>query len=115
MKLSNRKIDLFIKLVFYLLPLIYCMFIALSTESPTMTSFLTPLVQWFDGIMNEGSLFQEFGLWFANNITSSNGVILVLYYTFYLVFVEFVVLFKNILTWIFKLANNLIERGIGND
>lgn len=111
MKLNNKKIDLLVKLVMFMFPWLYCLFIAISTESTTLTSFEQVLVNIFQGM--QLGIFENFAIWFSDNITSSGLVVLMLFYAFYLVFVEFIILFKNCLVWLFKVANDFIERGVG--
>lgn len=115
MRLNNRKIDLLLKLLFYMFPLVYILICAIAMQSPTEVSFLTQLTIWFDGLVGEDTIFNGFFEWFVINISRSNGVIMCMYYAIYIIFVEFVLLFKNCMVWLFRFAENLLERGVGSD
>lgn len=114
MRLNNRKIDYILKLMFYLMPVLYIFIVALATESPTLVNFTSQLNA-FIGDIGNSFIFADFVEWFTTNLSTNNGVIFVLNYSFYIVLVEFVLLFKNILTWLFKVANQFIERSFIND
>lgn len=111
MKLSNKKIDMILKLIFYLLPVLFVLFTALATESTTKVDLWTDFINWFTNL-EQTTIFSGFFNWFKNNLTTNTTILTILKYSFYVVFVEFVVLFKNVLIWVFRFANNLIERGL---
>lgn len=115
MKLSNRKIDLIVKLFMYTFPFFYIVVVSLGTKATEWNSSHLEhiLNDMFQTIPN--GFFNDFVNYFTSNISDNGIVLLMLYYAFYIVLIEFVLLFKNVLVFMFKVANNLIERGFNND
>lgn len=120
MKLNNKKIDLILKLIMYMLPLIIVLFKMLSygdTGSQDFNFYSIFVEQFALTSEVEGSfgvLTLNFLNWFMSNISSSQIVIIIcVYLLFYVPVVEFAILFKNCLVWLFKVANDFIERGVG--
>lgn len=115
--MTNKKIDIWLRFILYMLPFMVIVLrfayykSGLTTSMPSLDIVFNYLGS-FESLRNT-SFVNSFVSWFENNITFNSHIINVLYYMFYLLFVELCLLFKNVLVFIIYMANKLIERGMG--
>ena len=124
--MTQRKIDVLFRLVLYSIPLLFVVFvfwnycknnnvtdISLTTFRPILVGF-NDLLQW---TRSSNSIFKPFYDWVMGNIICDSNSFMftfVLEFTFYCVYVEFAILFKNVMCYLFRVAEYWLHRGLSN-
>ena len=111
-----KKINIIIRIFLYSLPLLYGVYLAVvfsktgSTDAITLyNNIISGLTDWCEDF----PYFRNFYSWFNTNI--SNGYVYInnaFAYCCYLIMIEFVILFKNVLMYLFNVANEWLEKGV---
>ena len=118
MKLDNKFIDRLFRLNLYLIPFFIGFYLMVAYKQAGATGFtaLTDFMDNFNTYFTSIPFFSGFVTWIDTNLT--HGVIIfnfVFSYALYLVLVEFAILFKNVLLYLFKVANVWLEKGVNLD
>lgn len=111
-----RKLNVVVRYILYLLPFVYIVYAcvvykttgsneALSLYNNTMTSITNSI--------STNPYFSSFYTWFTNNISHGLGYVNNAFaYCCYMLLIEFVLLFKNVLMYLFNVANAWLEKGV---
>lgn len=123
--MTNKKIDIWLRFILYTIPLI-AVFIVLwnylkndhltTINFNEVRSIFNNINDWLRFTKSSNSIFKPFYDWFMTNIIRDSSpdtffIVFVIQYCFYLLYVEISILFKNILLFIIRVANQMIERG----
>lgn len=115
MKLTNKFIDKVFRLILYTLPFAIGFYLMVVYKQAGADGY-TALNTWFsdfNGYFSNIPIWSGFMTWINENLTYNVVLFNYLFnYAFYLVIVEFAVLFKNVLVYLFKVANGFLEKGV---
>lgn len=113
-----KKINIIMRIFLYALPVLYSVYTCIvfsKTGSSTGIDLLNTLNDNLLAWCSNSVYFSTFYTWFNANI--SNGYIYInLAFAFcaYCLMIEFVILFKNVLMYLFNVANVWLEKGVTN-
>lgn len=117
--MTNKKIDIWVRFALYFIPLIvgvwgYCKYLGSpqSTGFSNISTIFNTIESGLTWVHN--GVFSGFYNWvkvniFSNNMSTIQNFLFDI--CFYFVYVEILLLFKNVLLFIIRIANEMIERG----
>lgn len=112
--MTNKKIDIWFRFILYFLPLIFIIGYVLifkstgGSHNPSTIAYNT--YELFKDLTYV-PFISDFFTWFKNNVINTQLTNIAFLYCYYVIFVEFALLLKNVLIFIIHVANNFIERG----
>lgn len=113
--MTNKKIDIWLRFTLYMIPIFvivgYFIFNKGVGGNTQPSNILSNMNSLFTDIGNS-SLVSPFFTWFKNNIIDTKLTNYVFLYSFYVLFVEIALLIKNVLLFVIRVANQMIERGV---
>ena len=116
--MTNKKIDTFARALFYFMPIMTTIIITLVGIRAGGYEFIPS----FEDICSDYNyymswtnyLFTGFTTWLNTNLIGSNSdIALTLIYTiYYFIIVEFLLLIKNVMLFIFRVAEKWLHKGV---
>ena len=113
--MTNKKIDVWLRFILYFMPILYVAVELWLVGRNGTTQSLNDVYTMINNSLSwtDTNFFNGFTSWIHTNIAISNVCLdFLLYYMYYLVYVELFLLFKNVMLFLFKVADDFLHKGV---